>query len=48
MWNRGDWPSALGFGIACLNAESRFGPSEDSSYVKRETDRIIQEAKEGL
>ena len=23
MWNGGDWPSALGLGISCLNAESR-------------------------
>ena len=23
MWNGGDWPSALGLAIACLNVESR-------------------------
>jgi hypothetical protein len=48
MWNSGDWPSALGFGISCLNAESRFVPGEDASYVKRETDRILKEAKEAV
>ena len=26
-WNRGDWPTALGLGISCLNAESRFIPA---------------------
>ena len=45
-WNSGDWPSALGLGISCLNAESRFIPGEDAVYVKRETDRIVKEASE--
>lgn len=45
MWNSGDWPSALGVGISCLNAESRFLPGADASYVKQGTDRIIKEAK---
>jgi hypothetical protein len=45
MWNSGDWPSALGFGISCLNVQSRFVPGEDAAYVKHETDRIIAEAK---
>jgi len=46
FWNNGDWPSALGLGISCLNAESRFIPGEDAAYVKLETDRIIKEASE--
>lgn len=46
MWNSGDWPSALGAAISCLNAESRFLPGEDAAYVKRETDRLIKEAGE--
>jgi hypothetical protein len=45
-WNAGDWPSALGLAISCLNAESRFVPGDDASHVKLATDRIIQEAKE--
>lgn len=46
MWRRGDWPSALGLAISCLNAESRFVPGDDAAYVKIETDRIIKEANE--
>src|ERR1035437_1172517 len=46
MWNSGDWPSALGLGISCLNTESRFVSGDDASYVKLETDRIIKEAAE--
>ncbi len=45
-WNSGDWPSALGLGISCLNAESRFVPGEDAAYVKIETNRIVVEASE--
>lgn len=45
MWNSGDWPSALGLGISCLNAESRFVPGADASYVKQATDRIVEEAR---
>ena len=45
MWGRGDWLSALGAGISCLNAESRFVPGEDADYVRRETDRLIKEAE---
>lgn len=48
LWNSGDWPSALGLGISCLNAESRFVPGEDAAYVKIETDRIVTEASEVL
>jgi hypothetical protein len=44
MWNNGDWPSALGLGISCLNAESQFTPGEAAAYVRRETDRLIKEA----
>jgi len=44
MWNREDWYSALGLGITCLNIESEQLPGEDAAYVKRETDRIIEEA----
>ena len=46
MWNSGDWPSALGLSIACLNAESRYVPGEDAAYVSRETGRLIQEAED--
>ena len=46
MWKSGDWPSALGLGISCLNAESRFVPGEDAAYVKLETDRLIKKAGE--
>jgi hypothetical protein len=44
LWRGGDWPSALGLGISCLNAESRFVLGEDASYVKSQTDRVIKEA----
>jgi hypothetical protein len=44
MWDRGDWPSALGLGISSLNIESEHLPGEDAAYVKRETDKIIAEA----
>jgi len=44
MWNSGDWPSALGLGISCLNAQCRFVPGDDAVYVKLETDRLINEA----
>jgi hypothetical protein len=46
MWKRGDWPSALGLGISCLNAQSRLVPGDDAAYVKRGTDLLIQEASE--
>jgi uncharacterized protein YdcH (DUF465 family) len=46
MWKSGDWPPALGLGISCLNAESRFVLGEDAAYVKLETNRIIKEAGE--
>jgi len=48
MWKGGDWPSALGLGISCLNAESRFVPGEDAAYVKTATDRIVMEASEAV
>lgn len=44
MWNRGEWPSALGLGISCLNAQSRFVPGNDAAYVKLETNLLIKEA----
>jgi hypothetical protein len=44
MWDRGDWPSALGLGISCLNAESRHVLGEDAAYVKATTDRLVEEA----
>jgi hypothetical protein len=44
MWNRGDWPWALGLSISCPNVESEHLPGEDAAYVKRETDKIIAEA----
>jgi hypothetical protein len=44
MWDSGDWPSALGLGISCLSAQSRFIPGDDAAYVRRETDRLIKEA----
>ena len=44
MWDRGAWPSALGFAITCLNVESRFVPGADAAYVKCETDKIVEEA----
>ena len=46
MWNSGDWPSALGLGISCLNAESRLVPGDDAAYVRLETDKLIKEAEE--
>lgn len=45
MWNRGDWPSALGFGISCLHAESRFVPGDDAAYVREQTERLVKEAQ---
>jgi hypothetical protein len=47
MWKSGDWPSALGLGISCLNAQSRVVPGEGAAYVKLETDRIIKAASAG-
>jgi hypothetical protein len=44
MWNSGDWPSSLGLGISALNIESEYVPGEDAGYVKRQTDKVIQEA----
>ena len=44
MWANGDWPSALGLGISCLNVESRFILGDDATYVKIKTDCIIKEA----
>ena len=44
MWASGDWPSALGPGISCLNIESEYVPGEDAAYVKAQTDKIIAEA----
>jgi hypothetical protein len=48
LWASGDWPSALGAGISLLNAQSRFIPGDDAAYVKRETDRLIEEARKGV
>jgi len=45
MWNTGQWPQALGLNISCLNVESAHLPGEDAAYVKRETDKIIAEAR---
>jgi hypothetical protein len=45
MWRSGDWPSALGLGISCLNAESRFVPGNDAAYVRAQTDQLIKEAE---
>jgi hypothetical protein len=44
MWSRGDWPSALGLGVSALNIEAEFVPGKDATYVKAETDKIIQQA----
>jgi hypothetical protein len=44
MWNSGDWPSALGLCISCLNIESEYLPGKDAAYVKTETDKIIEQA----
>jgi hypothetical protein len=45
MWARGDWPSALGLGISCLNAESHHVPGDDAAYVRSVTDQLIEEAR---
>lgn len=44
MWDRGDWPSALGLGISVLNIESEFVPGNDAAYVRAETQKVIAEA----
>src|SRR5919108_67487 len=44
MCASGDWPSALGAAISCLNAESRFVPGDDAAYARSETDRLVKEA----
>jgi len=44
MWNSGDWPSALGLCISCLNIESEYLPGEDAAYGKTETDKSIKQA----
>lgn len=46
MWNSGDWPSSLGLGISALNIESEYAPGKDAAYVKAETDKVIQQARE--
>ena len=48
LWASGDWPSALGYGISLMNAESRFLPGDDAAYVKAETDRLVKEARSAL
>jgi hypothetical protein len=45
LWDRGDWPQALGLGIIMLNAESRFVPGDDAAYVRAATDALIKEAQ---
>jgi hypothetical protein len=45
MWVSGDWPSALGLGISCLNAESRFVAGAAAAYVRAQTERLINEAQ---
>lgn len=45
MWNQGDWPSALGLAVSCLNVESRFLPGADAAYVKAESDKLLAEAR---
>ena len=44
MWNSGDYASALGLCICCVNIESEYLPGKDAAYVKRETDKIIEQA----
>ena len=44
MWNSGDYASALGLCISCLNIESEYLPGKDAAYVKTETDTIIEQA----
>ena len=44
MWNSGDYASALGLCISCLNIESEYLPGKDAAYVKTETDKIIEQA----
>ena len=44
MWNSGDYASVLGLCISCLNIESEYLPGKDAAYVKRETDKIIEQA----
>ena len=44
MWNSGDYASGLGLCISCLNIESEYLPGNDAAYVKRETDKIIEQA----
>ena len=45
MWNSGDWPSALGRCISCLNIESEYLPGKDAAYVKRETDKSLNKRR---
>ena len=44
MWDRGAWPSSLGWEIVSLNVASGFMQGADAAYVKAGTDRIIEEA----
>jgi len=46
LWRTDFWPEALGVGIVFLNAESRFVPGDDAAYVRHETQRLIEEAKD--
>ena len=48
MWDQQDWPGSLGVAMVCLNAESMYVPGDDAAYVRRETDRIIEEAKQAM
>lgn len=46
LWRTDFWPEALGVGIVFLNAESRFVPGDEATYVRRETQRIIDDSKD--
>ena len=44
MWREGVWPLALGFEIASLSVASRFVSDADAVYVRRESNKIVEEA----
>jgi hypothetical protein len=44
LWNAGDRPQALAFGVIMLNIESQFTPGDDAAFVKAATEALIKEA----
>jgi hypothetical protein len=46
MWQRGDWPSALGLGVAMIHLESQHVPGADAAQIRAASTSLIAEAAE--